>query len=387
MAYRNKGNIVGNNMKNEEKDKVILFERGSFEVGAIKEPTTQILRLLTSMTVGSKGAQYLLKNIGERMVQMGSKYIMYMTQKGKTISTYTADLRTTDEDFGQVNAYYIRYFAFSDNVQASNEQQESKNKPDGIFKSLVKRFLSKSPATFGINHGENPDLPSFYYAFFDAENFRSTDLSKLMGLYPVGEFDTFSFTRMSPKRHKKVEKLEKVHYHSMKDKVRNFYSDFSVYNDHFMFVNDAYYVWKEDGVVVAGLQANKCNWEIKKMSGLNGFFMLNILPYLPIVRNYFNPKKFDFLTYDFVYVKPGYEDKLPLLMETLMQQHEVTFSLIWQDVKSPLHAMFAAMDLGFLSNFSNVPTGKIMMTTNRVSEDQLNDIVKKPMFTCAMDMS
>jgi hypothetical protein len=374
-------------VEEESKNKAILFERGSFEVGVLKEPTPQILTLLTEMTVGSKGAQYLLKNIRERMPQMLGKYIMYMTQNGKTISTYTADLRTTKEDFGDVNAYYIRYFAFADTVQAANEQHENKTKPDGIFKSLVKRFLSKSPATFGIDHGENAELPSFYYAFFDAENFRSTDLSRLMGLHPVGEFDTFSFTRLHPKKNAKVEKLEPIHYHAMKERVASFYSNFSVYNDHFMYVNDGYYVWKENGEVVAGLQANKCNWEIKKMGGLNGFFMLNILPYLPFVSNYFNPKKFDFITYDFIYAKPGHEDKLEFIMESMMAEFEVTFSLIWQDVKSPLHQIFSKMDLGFLSNFSNVPTGKIMMTTNRMTEGQLNDITKKPIFTCAMDMS
>lgn len=374
-------------MSKEIKNKAILFERGSFEVGVLKEPTTQILDLLTRMTVGSKGAQYLLKNITQRMPQMATKYIMYMDKDGQTISTYTADLRTTKEDFGLVNAYYIRFFAFSDTVQASSDQQDQKEKPDGVFKSLVKRFLSKSPATFGVDYKEDPQLPSFYYAFFDAENFRSTDMSKLMGLNPVGEFDTFSFTRMHPKSHVQVSKLEHVHYHSMKERIGKFYSNFSVYNDKFIYVNDSYYVWTENGEIVAGLQANKCNWEIKKMSGLNGFFMLNILPYLPFVSNYFNPKKFDFITYDFIYFKPGHEDKIPKLMETMLHKNNATFSLIWQDVKSPLHKVFSGMDTGFLSNFSNVPTGKIMMTTNRLSSEQLNDITEKPVFTCAMDMS
>ena len=378
---------IGFLVEKEDKNKAILFERGSFEIGVIKEPTSQILRLLKEMTVGSKGAQYLLKNIDERMGQLKSKYVMYMTQSGKSVGTYTAGLRTTEEDFGEVNAYYIRYFAFLDTIQATKDKSVDNGKPDGIFKGLVKRFLSKSPATFGISHGENPELPSFYYAFFDAENFRSTDMSKRMGLEAVGEFDTFSFTRLHPKKHSKVEKLEPVHYQNMKERIEKFYSGFSVYTNQFMFINEEYFVWKEDGEIVAGLQANKCNWEIKKMSGLMGFVTLHVLPLLPFVRNYFNPQKFDFVTYDYLYVKPGHEDKLEKLFETMLNKYDVTFSLIWQDVKSPLHPVFAKLDLGFLSNFSHVPTGKIMMTTNRMTESQLNDITKKPVFTCAMDMS
>tara|TARA_R110002050_G_scaffold290260_1_gene443755 strand:- start:86514 stop:87650 length:1137 start_codon:yes stop_codon:yes gene_type:complete len=378
---------VSENNKHEDQVKAVVFERGSFEVGVVKKPTNQIIKLLTDMTVGSKGAQYLLKNIQERMSQMGMKYIFYMIHNQHTISTFTANFRTTKEDFGWVNAYYIRFFAFADTVQAAKEKQEEKDKPDGIFKSLVKRFLSKSAASFGISHGEDPELPSFYYAFFDAENFRSTDMSKRMGLNPVGEFDTFSFTRLHPKKHSSISKLETVHYHAMKERVAKFYSEFSIYDDHFMYINDSYYVWKENGEVVAGLQANKCNWEIKKMSGMNGFLMLHIIPYLPLVSKYFNPKKFDFITYDFIYVKPGHEKKLEKLMEHMMCENDVTFSLIWQDLKSPLHQIFSKLDKGFLSRFSHVPTGKIMMTTNRMTKEQLHDITKKPIFTCAMDMS
>lgn len=374
-------------MKEESPNKSILFERGSFEVGVTKEPNTQVMSLLKDMTVGSTGAQYLHKDIDERMLQLPNKYIMYMNQGEGLIGTYTAALRTTKEDFGNVNAYYIRYFAFLDTIQADKNKRAKQGKPEGVFKGLVKRFLSKSPATFGINHGEEADAPSFYYAFFDAENYRSTDISQLLGMHPVGEFDTFSFTRMHPKNNTRVELLDKVHYHNMKERLAKFYANFSIYTDQFLFVNDNYFVWKEDGEIVAGVQPNKCHWEIKHMSGLSGLLLLHLLPYLPIVNRYFNPKKFEFITFDYIYVKPGHEDKLALLFESLMNKYQVTFSLAWQDLKSPLHPVVSKMDFGFLSNFSNVPTGKIMMTTNRVSTEQLEDITKKPFFTCGLDMS
>lgn len=374
-------------MKEESPNKSILFERGSFEVGVTKEPNTQVMSLLKDMTVGSTGAQYLHKDIDERMLQLPNKYIMYMNQGEGLIGTYTAALRTTKEDFGNVNAYYIRYFAFLDTIQADKNKRAKQGKPEGVFKGLVKRFLSKSPATFGIDHGELADAPSFYYAFFDAENYRSTDISQLLGMHPVGEFDTFSFTRMHPKNNTRVELLDKVHYHNMKERLAKFYANFSIYTDQFLFVNDNYFVWKEDGEIVAGVQPNKCHWEIKHMSGLSGLLLLHLLPYLPIVNRYFNPKKFEFITFDYIYVKPGHEAKLELLFESLMNKYQVTFSLAWQDLKSPLHPIVSKMDFGFLSNFSNVPTGKIMMTTNRVSAEQLEDITKKPFFTCGLDMS
>ncbi|MGB0390939.1 MAG: hypothetical protein ACPGD5_05180, partial [Salibacteraceae bacterium] len=135
------------------------------------------------------------------------------------------------------------------------------------------------------------------------------------------------------------------------------------------------------------VQVNKCEWELKKMSGLTGLFMLRILPYLPGLKNYVNPKKFEFITYDYIYVKPGHEDKLERMFITLLQEFKATFALLWQDVKSPLHPVVNKMDKGFLSTFSKVPTGRTMMTLGNISDEQVSQLMQKPVFTCAMDMT
>jgi hypothetical protein len=230
-------------------------------------------------------------------------------------------------------------------------------------------------------------LPSFFYAYFDAENYRSTELSEILGLSPVGEFDTFSFTRLHPKRNAKVEKLEAVSYPGMAKLIDAYYADYSLYNNMFLFVNDGYFVWRENGEVVAGVQANKCEWELKKMSGVTGFFMLRVLPHLPGLKRYINPKNFEFITFDYLYVKPGHEDKLEKLFTSLLNEYDVTFSLLWQDLKSPLHPVISSLDKGLLSNFSKVPTGRTMMTLSDINEDQVNQLMSKPVFTCAMDMT
>lgn len=370
-----------------EIEKVVMFQRGSFEAGVILKPTRQVMDMLHSMTVGSGGAQYLHKNIEERMGQLPDKYFMYIAQSNHVKGTFAAALRTIDEDFGKANAYYIRYFVFEEKMQATKDKPVKHGKSDGIFKGLAKKYLSQSPSNYGLGYGEDASLPSFYYAFFDAQNFRSTDLSQILGLNPVGDFDTFAFTRMHPSKSKSVSLLESVHYESMRKRVAEQYKDFSVYSDQFMYVKDNYYVLKEGGEVVVGAQVNKCEWEVKNMSGTAGWFLLNILPHTPILRNYFNPKKFDFITFDFIYIKPGYEHKLAELYESMLAEFNVNISLNWHDVKSPFHGIMERMDLGFLSNFTKVPTGKIMMTTNNLTPEQLKQITDKPMFTCGMDMT
>lgn len=367
-------------------EKVVIFERGSFELGVTKKLQPEALAMLKKMTVGSSGAQYLHKDIEERMEQLANKYFMYLLQSGHQKSTVTTALREIDEDFGTANAYYIRYFVFDEKLQASKEKRIKHGKP-GLIKSLLQNYFTQSPAIHGLSFGEDITNPSFYYAFFDAENYRSTELSQILGLQPVGEFDTFTFTRLHPSRSSKVENLAPVHYESMRKRLREYYNQFSVYTDQFLFLKDQYYVWRENGEIVAGVQVNQCEWELKHMSGLTGLYMLHILPHTPGLKQYINPKKFRFITLDYVYVKPGHEEKLERLFTTMLNEFNVTFSIFFQDVKSPLHEVMSHLDKGFLSRFSKVPTGKIMMTLNNISPEKAKQITDKPIFTCGLDMS
>jgi len=368
------------------KDDVLIFERGSFKVGVTTKIQPEGKVMLRNMTVGSHGAQYHHKNTDERLDQTQDKYFLYMKRSGQLKATVTNALRRIETDFGKVNAYYVRYFLFSNELQASSEKR-IKHGNEGVLKRFFKKYMSESPAANGVGYGEDLNLPSFYYAYFDAENYRSTELSEILGLKPVGQFDTFAFTRLHPQKNPNVERLARVHHESMRVKLAEFYAGYSIYIEQFLFLNDNYFVWRENGEVVAGVQVNKCEWELKKMSGLTGLFMMHILPYIPGLKKYINPKKFEFITYDYIYVKPGYESKLEPLFMSMLNKFNVTFSLQWQDVKSPLHSVISNMDKGMLSTFSKVPTGRIMMTLADISDEQVQALMHKPVFTCAMDMS
>lgn len=364
-----------------------MFQRGSIEAGVTLDLNDEILELLNTMVVGSNGARYLHKNIAERINQLPNKYFMYLRKNGSIKGTFVSAQRSITEDFGEANSYYIRYLAMDEMFQATKQKKIKHGKPDGIIKGLTKKFLSKAPIDFGIGYGERKDLPSFHYAFFDVQNFRSTDLSELLGMNPVGEFKNMTFTRLNPKGSSHIHKLKKEEYPKMREFIGKQYKDFSVYTEQFLFAKGNYFVWKIDGEIIAGVQPNKCEWEVKHMGGISGKMMLGVLPLIPKSKEVFDPKKFEFLTLDYFYIKPGFEKEFELLIEGMLLEFDVKFALIFQDVKSPFMPMLESFDFGMLSNFSKVPNGKIMMTTNKISEDQINQITSKPFFTCGVDMS
>jgi len=364
-----------------------MFQRGSIEAGVVLEPCEEIMTLLHNMTVGSRGVRYLHKNIDERMTQLPNKYFMYLRKNQTIKGVFVSAQRTITEDFGLANAYYIRYLAIDEMFQTVKEKRIKPGNPNGIIKGLTKKFLSDAPIKLGIGYDEDDSLPSFHYAFFDSENFRSTGISQLLGMNPIGDFSTFRFTRMNPKSNGRIEKLSVLGFDDMRTKLKSQYESFSIYTDQYLFLDSDYFVWRENGEIVAGVQPNKCEWEVKQMSGFSGLMMVKVLPNIPLLKKYVNPKKFEFVTLDYVFFAEGYEDKLELLFEGMLHEYDVFFSLIFQDLKSPFTRVLKNMDMGLMSHFSNVPNGKVMMTLNNVSDAQKENITNKPIFTCGVDMS
>lgn len=365
---------------------VLIYERGSFKFGVTTVIEPEALNMLKSMTVGSGGMKYKHNNIDVRMEQTKNKYFMYIRQSKKVKATATISFRETSTAQGMINAYYVRYFMINNNIKGlSSKKGGSGNK--GAIKKMISRHMLKSPANYGIGYDENTKLPSLFYAFFDEENYRSTEICELLGLSLVSRFETFAFSRLNPSKYDEVEKLDAVHYDNMRRRINAYYENFSIYTDQFLFVDDAYYVLRENGEIVAGVQANKCEWEIKKMKGMMGAFAIHILPNIPGVRKYFNPKKFEFIIFDYIYVKPGYEDKLRILFTHLLSVYKVKFSLTWQDIKNPLWNILNKIDRGIFSNLSSSPPGRVMMTLSELKEADISELKDKPFFTCAMDMS
>ncbi len=365
-----------------------IFQRGSFRVFVCSEPTEQHLELLDKTTVGTKGAQYLLKTIRERTGQTIHQYWMSLEKDRHLVGTFCTAHREVSAPFGRLNAYYVRYFAFKESVQASKETGKRVKSPEGFFKSFTKKFFTRAPYEYGIDFGEDRSLPYLTYAYIDSENLRSSNMSEMFGFENMSSFDTYAFSRLYPKNFKQIEILPQAEYAAMRDLLREHYQSFALYDEQYLFIKDNYYVWRENGRIVAGVQINRAEWEMVDMGGLTGKIMLGVIPHTPYIRKFFNPKKFEFATFDYLYHIDGYEDRLEKLLTGLLNRYNLNFSLNWHEVKSPYHSFFKnKVSKGFLATFSKVPSANYMMITPGLTDEQREQIRKSPLFMCGMDMS
>jgi hypothetical protein len=370
-------------------DKATLFERGSYHAYISKTPDPQAIDLLNKMSVGTSGAQYQLKTIAERLSQIEHPYFMYMLQRDKLTGNLMSAHREVQSSIGRLNAFYIRYFVFKDAIRASaiSAQSAKANKADGFFKSYIKRLLSRPAFDLGVDYGEDRSLPFLTYAFIDSDNFRSSNMSETFGLHPISKFDTFSFTRLSPKKDQHVKQLNTSLKLDIKSLLRRHYRSFSMYDEQYLFLKDNYFIYEKDGKVLAGVQVNVSEWEVKKIKGLMGNIAMNVVPKVPGIRSYFNPKSFKFLTFDYLYHELGREKELELLLESVLAIFELHFALSWQEVKSPYHRFFSEVNRGTLSNFNNVPSAHYMASMPKMDVSQKRAISDSPLFMCGLDMS
>lgn len=368
-------------------DKATLFERGSFHAYISKTPETQIIEMLNKMLVGTAGTQYQLKTVEERLGQIQHPYFLYLMQNGKLTGNFMSAHRQVHSVVGPLNAFYIRYFVFKDAVRASASSNQPKSQAEGFLKSFTKRLLSRPAFDLGVDYGEDRTLPFVTYAFIDSDNFRSSNMSEMFGLHPISKFDTFSFTRLSPKKDDHVRQIGASEKENMKSLLRRHYQSFSMYDEQYLFLKDNYFVYEKEGKVLAGVQVNVSEWEVKKIKGLTGSLAMNVVPKVPGIRSFFNPKSFRFLTLDYLYKELGREKELEILMESVLAIFELHFALSWQEVKSPYHRFFSEVNRGTLSSFNNVPSAHYMASMPKLDVSQKRAITNSPLFMCGLDMS
>ena len=149
------------------------------------------------------------------------------------------------------------------------------------------------------------------------------------------------------------------------------YANYALVNFQRVFFEDNYFVFKQYGEIVAGVQANLVKWVIEEIPGTMGKVTQYIVPHLPLLRRLFNPKDYRFVSFEAVYCKPGHEKQLAQLFESVLASFGVYTGMSWFDVKCPLAKRITDhADLGFLSKIQKSPPANVVAEYHNFSEEE-----------------
>lgn len=320
-----------------------MFEKLKNIVTHTHEPDEAILDLLTNTTIGTNGAKYQHLHTAKKIHTLHKPHYITIRRNKRAVGSMTVCERPMFVKKQKIESLYVRYFSFATLFQSSGKQ--TKKKRQSIFEKYLKELFTTS----NMNVYTPENKPSVYWAFIDPENNRSWNMAERFGFETIGHFSTYAFSRFFPKKSELVGRIKTSEVESVWQNIQEFYKEYTNLSKIHLFENEDYYVYRENGKVVAGIQVFDVHWRIDAMPGVKGKLLVNILPYIPFVNRIINPKNYQFLATEGLFWKDGYESKIEELLEAVLAEKNKNSMLMWfDDGDEKLISQFRSMEVGLL---------------------------------------
>lgn len=349
-------------------EKTLLIHIDGYDIWKQQGIPQDAIDFLDSISWGAEGAVYEHKNTAEHFKVISNPYLLSIEQEGRILGTAVFCNPQVKVQGASFNYYYTRYFASSPEVRGK-----------GVVKRLAIEVMR------AIRNDEM--RKTIFVGFIEKGNKSSHRVTEAAGYKPIATIQTLGFSRFFPKLSQKVEKVvtdaarkEVIHM------LEKEYAEHALVHFDYIFDQDNYYVIRENGRIIAGCQFHKAHWVVNRMPGLIGKVILKILPKIPLLNRLFNPKRFEFLAFEGVYVEKGREKVLHKLFEHLLAQEDLRSALIWMDRRSPYFEQLQAYgNLGLINSFVKDSQVLIMASYQNLSKEEVALVEKLPLYAAAFD--
>ena len=345
-----------------------IYTEGNFSIKRHQGIPDEAFQFLDSISWGTEGALYEHKNTKEQIMQIKKPILMGIYEGDQLRGTAVFVCTTVIENNTPCNLIYIRYFASSKEIRG---------------KGLIKRFSIK---VMELIRGSETE-PTIYMGCVEKDNKSSYKVVQSAGYSKLGTVKTQGFSRFFPKwDHRMEQVLNKKEQDEVLALLKQQYAHHALVQFDYLFLKENYYVIREQGEIVAGCQYHRAHWVINNMKGLMGKIIMKVIPVIPILNTLFNPKRFEFLAFEGIYFKPGYENTLYTLFEGLLAKEHLKSSMFWLGETCPIRAQLLKKgQLGLIHNFVKDSDIEIMTTFKNINASEITNISSKPLFASAFD--
>lgn len=345
----------------------LLKTIGSIGIVHSNRPDEALLCLLESTVYGSDGPLYRHLNVRSKINRIQNPHYFTARRENECVGSVCVSERSSSWKGKPVKTFYIRYLSV---------------KQDREFKGLGRYLLDAAMEYFSNTISE----PYLTYALIEAEHKLSLNLSLKYGNTKAASYEVLSFSRFRPRETGKVRRISSEEKKTILPLLEDLYKNHALVNFHNTQTNGNYFVLEIEGQIVAGVQVNTAKWKIEELPGLSGRFIMNIVPYIPYLKRLFNPKNFQFCTFEGIYLRPGYKQYIPILFESVLASERTYSALLFGDPSCPVfRSVKLAGKLGFLSKVQKPISSDIML----FASDELQNImsVKCPFYLSAVDQT
>jgi hypothetical protein len=346
------------------------------------KPTKEIVELLSDITIGTNGAKYSHLHTSNKINTLYKPHFIYIAKNNKALANVTICERPVFVKNRPINSFYIRYFAFKPNLQSkSNATKKPKTRH-----SFFENYLQELFTTSNLNIEQAEHNRSLFWAYIDPQNNRSLQMGERFGLKTIGYFKTYGFSRFYPKKSKNVSRIEINEHSRVKQMLSEFYKDYAFYNDIHLFKNNDYFVLKQNGKIIAGVQTHHVHWRIDAMPGINGKLAINILPYTPFIRRIINPKNYQFLAVEGLFWINGFEREVEELLESVLAIQQKHSLLMWiDDADDKMINAIQSLKLGLIQKIKSDNSIEIVAKFNQFDKQIKQNILHSKKYISGFD--
>lgn len=353
----------------ENQDRSIQFSSDELEFSIEHEAAEDVIELIAATKYGVDGGlRYSHQNTRQRIANLHDPDFLVIRKEGKAIGTSTYCKRPLELAGNSCTGHYIRYFSVA---------AEHRGKRTG---SIMMQHADE--------HYRKSTNPAVFYAYIELENIRSLKVSDAHHLHRLGKFETVFFSRFFPKAHASARRIQATEKEALQEKLNHEYRNHAFVHWNRLFTDDNYYVLEENGEIVAGVQVNPVGWVFEQVPGFSGWFLLNVLPKIPILGRLFNPNDFRFTAFEGIYCPEGNEQYLVQLMEHVLHAHGHYTGMLWLDRRDPmLQRIKSYGKLGLMGKVQSSPPASIVCEFSNIPQEDIPTWMERPAYISAFDLT
>ncbi len=322
-----------------------VWKKGSMSTTLETVPPPELIEHIETTYLGTPGGLQYHHTTGiPKLKAVKSCYFVFLRRNGNMLGSIGYDLRDTHAGEKEHKSWLVRYFSIKAPLRT---EKKTKRKSKVKIKRDRSVSIIKDVANFFHHNPErliDPEVKkmpkAILYSLVEKKNERSKNFADIGGYEKTGDVESFMFSRLRKRKCAGVERIREEEIPGMRDRLSDFYNDHAFYFDRYLFMNNDYYVLREEGEIVAGLQANEETWEIKTIG--SGFLdkVVKALTKIPFIGKRFTYEKMRFLGVEGIWFKEGRGDAVYKLLEGVLSVKNQYLALMIMDTRSKVHQNF-----------------------------------------------
>ena len=356
-------------------------------------PSEELMEHMYGTIMGQPGGmQYHHTDLEDRLKSGHEDYFMFLRKSGKMLGSVGFCGKPTVTAGIAHDSWLIRYFSIKAPIKGVPKKRLTKadlqdeNKRTTVLGRFIQPIFA-DPAQLREEELRS-GKPSIIFATIDRTNLRSMNFSAQMGLDTVGSFAAFTFSRLRPRRSGRIAYVEEDQQEEILGQIEEFYKDYTLFFSDAIFKNDDYYVIREEGTMVAGVQIYEVGWKILDFGNRLTNWASALLSWIPGLKHRLNKDKISFLAFDALYCEPGYEEVFYELLEGVLNSTGHYIAMMMMDVSSDLYKLFMEhKKLGFLYKIMGAKHADIRVRFIKMPEEVKQRFYERPTYIPTYDNS